>query len=190
MTAIVAACSNSADLEAGEGGAGDHAVARRRTSREVPGRVAADEARARVAARRRRRRRATIPAASAEPSVWPTAATCGSVKITRGESGPSETSAAARAQDRVGGERGPGTCPCASAARGRSRRRSRRASRAAASAGSADLDRLARLEADRLEPELVRVRLAADRDEQLVAPRARAAPSSSTTHLAALARHG
>ena len=37
--------------------------------------------------------RTTIPAASAEPSVWPTAATCGSVKITRGESAPSERTA-------------------------------------------------------------------------------------------------
>jgi hypothetical protein len=36
--------------------------------------------------------RTTRPAASAEPSVWPTAATCGSLKITRGESAPSERS--------------------------------------------------------------------------------------------------
>ena len=36
----------------------------------------------------------TMPADSAEASVWPTAATWGSVKMTRGESGPSLTTRA------------------------------------------------------------------------------------------------
>ena len=46
------------------------------------------------------------PAFSAESVVWPTAATCGSVKITRGLSGPSApcASASALAEDVVGGD--------------------------------------------------------------------------------------
>ena len=77
-----------------------------------------------------------IPAASADASVCPTAATCGSVKITRGESWNRRRAARRSCPGSRRRRAGPGTCPCGSAAHGRSRPRSRRASRGGASAGS------------------------------------------------------
>ena len=48
--------------------------------------------------------RASMPASCALASVWPTAATCGSVKVTRGLSAPSQRSSTVAAEDAVGGD--------------------------------------------------------------------------------------
>ena len=77
-------------------------------------RAAADEAsRPRCRPSRRRRHARRRPPARPRRACGRPRATCGSVKITRGERAPSERSAHVAAEDRVGDETAPGTCPCA-----------------------------------------------------------------------------
>ena len=114
--------------------------------------------------------------------MWPTAATCGSVKITRGESGPSAPCGehAVVAEDVVGRE-----ARLVLAHVGEQRAAVDVADRVEpVVAGDAhvlvDLDRLAGLEADGLEPEVVGRGRAAERDEQPLG--LDALPPSSVVH--------
>ena len=114
---------------------------------------------------------AAVPASIAEASVWPAAATCGSVKITRDDSGPSifDTGVLV-AEDAIGGHARlvlahvRQQCPAVDVADGVE----------PFVAGHAhpvvvDVDRAPRLQADRLQAELGGVWPAPDRDEQPIA---------------------
>ena len=115
--------------------------------------------------------RASMPASCALASVWPTAATCGSVKVTRGLSAPSLRSGDLAAEDAVGGD----------AALVLAHVGQQRAAVGVADdvepvvAGDAqrvvDLDRPPGLDAERLDAEVGGQGAPADGDEQLVARR-------------------
>ena len=91
------------DLGAREGGAHDHAPPSSTTSRVVPARPCRRSCRRRSRMSPTSTARASIPASCALCSVCPTAATCGSVKITRGDSGAVGGDLRVLAEDHVGG---------------------------------------------------------------------------------------
>ena len=103
------------DVGADEGRADEHAPRLVDDEARRAGRAAAVEAAAGGAGGLRSTARTSMPASRADASVCPTAATCGSVKTTRGESGA--VGALVEPARRGRGSRrrrsAPGTCPCA-----------------------------------------------------------------------------